>query len=165
MPIPNLSSQRRPYSSFAMGLGSDLGDNKAVGGGFVGGVPASFATQMGFAMGGIHHPSGTNDNRDMLSRLVLARMQTLEEGFREVVKEVKDLRNNGERRVKPRPAVLRRLDSKTKTKTRGQSSHQSSRVSREGSRSVDDDNGFPGVLLSEEEEGGDSSSDFKASSV
>ncbi|KAI2001985.1 hypothetical protein LOZ52_005665 [Ophidiomyces ophidiicola] len=79
-------------SSFTMGLGSDIGDNKAVGGGFVGGVPASFATQMAFATGGLQRRNSNNDRRDTLNRLVLARMKTLEESFRELVQEVKDAR-------------------------------------------------------------------------
>ncbi|WEW56945.1 hypothetical protein PRK78_002404 [Emydomyces testavorans] len=79
-------------SSLAMGLGSDLGDNKAVGGGFVGGIPASFTTQMAYATGDLRHSRCNNDHRDTLNRLVLVRMKTLEEGFREVLKEVKDLR-------------------------------------------------------------------------
>jgi hypothetical protein len=70
---------------FGLELGSDIGDNKAVGGGFLGAIPSSFATQL-------MYPRQTGeDDRDMLSKLVLARMNNLEEGFREVIREVKDL--------------------------------------------------------------------------
>lgn len=100
--VPNLDSllmvdsgQGRG-SSFAMELGSDIGDNKAVGGGFIGAVPSSFATQMAFATGAIRAgqaaaASGHEDQR-MMGKLMLARMNTLEEGFREVLKEVRDWR-------------------------------------------------------------------------
>ncbi|KAL1959074.1 hypothetical protein VTO42DRAFT_2861 [Malbranchea cinnamomea] len=98
-------------SSFTMGLGSDLGDNKAVGGGFVGGLPASFTTQMypslrhargrGVGRGrGLSISDGDGDgavDRDMLSKLVLARMKTLEESFQEVIREVKDLKRESQR--------------------------------------------------------------------
>lgn len=89
--------------SFAMELGSDIGDNKAVGGGFVGAVPSSFATQMAFATDAMRAGqaavfSGNEDQR-MMGKLMLARMNTLEEGFREVVKEVKDWRKEESRSV------------------------------------------------------------------
>ncbi|KAK2751154.1 hypothetical protein FQN57_000230 [Myotisia sp. PD_48] len=103
---------RRRHSSFAMGLGSDLGDNNAAGGGFVGGIPASFGTQMAYATGGFH--AGVSDNRDMLSKLVLARMNTLEETFRDVLREVKDLRQTGDRRSKDRPMAPRRTGTRSK---------------------------------------------------
>ena len=105
--VPNLDSllmvdsgQGRG-SSFAMELGSDIGDNKAVGGGFVGAVPSSFATQMAFATGAIRAgqaaaASGHEDQR-MMGKLMLARMNTLEEGFREVLKEVRDWRKEESR--------------------------------------------------------------------
>ncbi|MCJ1472384.1 hypothetical protein MMC13_001031 [Lambiella insularis] len=76
---------------------SDLGDNKAAGGGFVGAVPASFATQMGYANNAIRgrakntSEEGDDDQR-MMSKLMLARMNNMEEGFREVLKEVKEWR-------------------------------------------------------------------------
>jgi hypothetical protein len=89
-------------------LGSDIGDNKAVGGGFVGGgLPASFTTQFihpgqrhGRSGLGLDTDAGTNpysshDSRDMLSKLVLARMKSLEESFQDLIQEVKDLRQTG----------------------------------------------------------------------
>lgn len=89
--------------SFALELGSDIGDNKAVGGGFVGAVPSSFATQMAFAtdamrLGQAAVASGNEDQR-MMGKLMLARMNGLEEGFREVLKEVKDWRKEESRSV------------------------------------------------------------------
>ncbi|KAL9103914.1 MAG: hypothetical protein Q9163_001107 [Psora crenata] len=87
------------HSSPILDLGSDLGDNKAVGGGFVGTVPASFATQMAYARAGMKaQEAAESDDEDQsrMSKLVLARMTTLEEGFREVIREVKDLRRMDE---------------------------------------------------------------------
>ncbi|PGH16476.1 hypothetical protein AJ80_05160 [Polytolypa hystricis UAMH7299] len=91
--LHDTSRSHRRRSSLDLDLGSDLGDNKAVAGALAGAVPSSFATQMAYATGGLRRPtaSGTN-SQDMLSKLVLARMKTLEEGFQEVIKEVKDLR-------------------------------------------------------------------------
>ncbi|MCJ1283296.1 hypothetical protein MMC26_002624 [Xylographa opegraphella] len=84
-------------SPMAMDIVSDLGDNKAVGGGFIGAVPASFATQMAYANNGRRprqdqSADGGGEDQRMMSRLMLARMNTMEEGFREVLKEVKELR-------------------------------------------------------------------------
>ena len=83
------------HSTFAMDLGSDIGDNKAIGGGFVGAVPSSFQTQMAFATGAMQagQAAGSeNDDQRMMGRLMLVRMNTLEEGFREILKEVKEWR-------------------------------------------------------------------------
>ncbi len=95
-----LDSSQGRSSSFAMELGSDIGDNKAVGGGFVGAVPSNFATQMAFVTsamkaGQVAAASGNEDQR-MMGKLMLARMNALEEGFREVLKEVKDWRKKAE---------------------------------------------------------------------
>ncbi|KUL82714.1 hypothetical protein ZTR_11115 [Talaromyces verruculosus] len=69
---PNLP-QRTSYMSVPNfnRIGSDMGD--------IGLLPSSLATQI------------ATDN-DVLGRLVLSRMQNIEAGFREVLKEVKDLR-------------------------------------------------------------------------
>jgi len=97
-----LMLERRPLYqrriSLDMDLGSDIGDNKAMGGGFVGAVPSSFATQMAMATDAMRskaNPAISGEDQRMMSRLMLARMNTLEEGFREVLKEVKDWRREG----------------------------------------------------------------------
>ena len=82
--------------SFTMDLGSDIGDNKAIGGGFIG-VPNSFATQMAYATGAMRAgqaAAGGNEEQQRMGKLMLARMNALEEGFREVLKEVKDWRKD-----------------------------------------------------------------------
>lgn len=86
--------------SLTMDLGSDIGDNKAIGGGYVGAIPNSFATQMAYATGAMRAgqaAAGGSDEQHRMSRLMLARMNTLEEGFREVLKEVKDWRKDDTR--------------------------------------------------------------------
>ncbi|KAI4233548.1 MAG: hypothetical protein LQ349_004342 [Xanthoria aureola] len=105
-----LDSARKRPSSFALELGSDIGDNKAVGGGFVGAMPASFATQMAYASGAMRagETSRGNEEQQRMSKLMLARFNQLEEGFREVIKEVKDwrkedIRSADERSVSRRP--------------------------------------------------------------
>lgn len=92
----------RPRSSLLFDLGSDLGDNKAVAGGFTGPLPSSFQTQLGFAPPVIRREAPTQ-TQDMLSKLVLARMNNIEEGFREVIKEFKDLRRSESSRSPSRP--------------------------------------------------------------
>jgi len=86
-------------SSLEMDLISDIGDNKAVGGGYVGAIPASFASQMAHATNAMRQSQlqiqkqeqqRRNEDNEMFSRLMMARMNTLEEGFREVVHEVRE---------------------------------------------------------------------------
>lgn len=88
---------RERRHSITMDLGSDIGDNKAIGGGYVGGVSNSFATQMAYATGAMRAGqavAGGNDDQQRMSKLMLVRMNALEEGFREVLKEVKDWRKD-----------------------------------------------------------------------
>ena len=105
-----LEEQRRNASdrgtSFQMDLISDLGDNKAVGGQFVGGMPASFATHMGFLAGRPASEEGEDQRR--MGKLMLARMNTLEEGFREVIKEVKDWKRGSDGTMTPAPPMTPR---------------------------------------------------------
>lgn len=105
-------------TNFAMELGSDIGDNKAVGGGFVGAVPSAFAAQMAFATGALRAgqaaaASGNEDQR-MMGRLMLTRMNTLEEGFREMMHEVKSWRKNEPRSVGDKVVEMKAGRSKTK---------------------------------------------------
>ncbi len=82
-------------SSLTMDLGSDIGDNKAMGGGFVGAIPASFATQMAYATGGLRRQAAASEHQEVFGRLVLARMNKLEEGMKEVIHEMRESRMNG----------------------------------------------------------------------
>lgn len=88
---------RRP--SLEMDLVSDIGDNKAIGGGYVGAIPASFASQMAHANNALRKSQSQlrededrrrQENSEMYTRLMMARMNSLEEGFREVVHEVRE---------------------------------------------------------------------------
>lgn len=91
-----LDADRGKPTNFSLELGSDIGDNKAVGGGFIGAIPSSFAAQMAFASdamrAGQAAAASGNENQRMMGKLMLARMNALEEGFREVLQEVRDWR-------------------------------------------------------------------------
>ena len=99
---PNLAGMlsfdggRARHHSLTMDLGSDIGDNKAIGGGYIGAIPNSFATQMAYATGGMRARQSSLENQDQarMSKLMLARMNALEEGFRDVLKEVKEWRKD-----------------------------------------------------------------------
>ncbi|KAF3767851.1 hypothetical protein M406DRAFT_98048 [Cryphonectria parasitica EP155] len=93
---PRRGKARRMSSSDLLEVHSDLAgmaDHDAFNG-----VSSSFVTQMAMATGmitpGAHRPSEKaqrerDNDRDRMSRLVLARMKTLEEGFADVVKEMR----------------------------------------------------------------------------
>ena len=91
----------RRSSLTSFDIGSDIGDNKAIGGRFVdAAIPASFATQLGYAKAGMRARKAAIEqekevDKDRISRLMLARMSTLEEGFREMIKEVQGIREVG----------------------------------------------------------------------
>ncbi len=67
-------------------------NNQAVGGGFVGAIPNSFQTQMAFAS---RITRGKEEDGNRMSKLVLARMKTLEEGMKDMVREVRWSRREG----------------------------------------------------------------------
>ena len=112
--------------SLGMDIGSDIGDNKAIGGGYVGAIPASFATQMAYATGGLQRYPGAKEDQDMFGRLMMARMNSLEEGFQEVVHGLKDhLRRQGSR-------------SRSRDRSGGRKPHHSNRDKK---RKAQGDNG------------------------
>ncbi|KAI1335463.1 hypothetical protein F5Y15DRAFT_250248 [Xylariaceae sp. FL0016] len=83
---------RRKASSIDIDINSDMGldaNND------FGAVPASFATQMAMATGQLMggRTSSDRENADRMSRLVLARMKTLEESFADVVREMRVTRS------------------------------------------------------------------------
>lgn len=92
---------RRMSSSDLLDVQSDLagvGADDAFGG-----VPSSFVTQMAMATGMITPGAARvtdkaqrerDNDRDRMSRLVLARMKTLEEGFSDMVKEMRGLQRS-----------------------------------------------------------------------
>ncbi|KAH7130447.1 hypothetical protein B0J11DRAFT_252223 [Dendryphion nanum] len=101
---PNIASflsidQRRRNPSFnamALDLASDLGDNRHVPDfGGISGLPASFTTQLEMAARA-RVRQGSDEESNRMSRIMLARMTTLEEGFRDVLKEVKGLKKDSE---------------------------------------------------------------------
>ncbi|TPR02302.1 alpha/beta hydrolase fold family protein [Aspergillus niger] len=135
--VPDSHFQRRRQASILDGLGSDLGDNKAIANGFLGGVPSSLTTQIAYATGNIRRADSPSSSQDMLSKLVLARMNNIEEGFREVIKEVKDLRRGGtsrsESRVDEQRGVQREKKKRRPDKKEPKKDLQGSRKSKTSS--------------------------------
>jgi hypothetical protein len=105
---PNLAGflaldRRRPSSNaMALDLASDLGDNRIVPD-LIGAFPASFGTQLDMNMAALRreqHGQGRGNNGDgdttrRLNKLMLARMEKMELGFQEVLREVKGLSREG----------------------------------------------------------------------
>lgn len=86
--------------------------------GMLGAVPSSFATQMAMATGALKNTIASKQSDDMMGRLMLARMKTLEESFAEVVKEFRVMRTAGnssdednEKRKERRPRKTARKNS------------------------------------------------------
>lgn len=103
------------FNARALDLASDLGDNRYAPDAHLGTVPASLATQLGMrhlqrhqrerAVEGLQRRQRDSDEEKeeqrrsreereeagMVNRIMLARMNTLEEGFREVLSEVRGL--------------------------------------------------------------------------
>ena len=97
--IQSGSSGKPRRSSLEMDLVSDIGDNKAIGGGYVGAIPASFASKMAYANNALRQSQiqlrqeeekRRQESSETVSRLIMTRLNTLEEGFREVVHEVRE---------------------------------------------------------------------------
>ncbi|KAL6244205.1 hypothetical protein RBB50_009075 [Rhinocladiella similis] len=87
--------RRRP--SLEMDLVSDIGDNRAIGGGYVGALPASLAAQMEKGMTESRHLRAQKQEQERFTKIMMARMNSLEEGFREVIHEMRDHMKQDER--------------------------------------------------------------------
>lgn len=83
-------SRTRSFNARALDLASDLGDNRH--GPDALAFPASFNTQLELAAATAARRAAADEDAGMVSRIMLARMTTLEEGFRDVLREVKGLR-------------------------------------------------------------------------
>ena len=94
---------RRPsFNARALDLASEIGDNKwgpisgGIDAGGISGMPASFSEQL-FRERDLERRreeerrQNEEEEKGMVNRIMLSRMHTLEEGFREVLKEIKDL--------------------------------------------------------------------------
>ncbi|KAI1877040.1 uncharacterized protein JN550_001112 [Neoarthrinium moseri] len=85
-------TRRSHIPSIDVDLNSDILDTNVE----FNGVPASFATQMAWATGqlkGLNRNSQERETSERMSRLVLARMKTLEESFADVVREMRTMRS------------------------------------------------------------------------
>ncbi|CAN9225638.1 unnamed protein product [Alternaria alternata] len=85
------------FNAIALDLASDLGDNNLNPNfGNLNGLPASFTTQFEMAARMKAHEmqkgSDNDSESNRMSRIMLARMTTLEEGFRDMLQEVKGLK-------------------------------------------------------------------------
>lgn len=107
-------TRRGRRHSLTMDLGSDIGDNKAIGGGYVGAIPNSFATQMAYATHAMRAGQSGNDDQQRMGKLMLARMNALEEGFRDILKEVKDWRKEETRSASAADDVRHELAAEMK---------------------------------------------------
>ncbi|KAK8033438.1 hypothetical protein PG991_002836 [Apiospora marii] len=93
-----LSGPRPPHrglSSVDVDFNSEMGLDVDAANVF-GAVPSSFQTQMALATGqlkGLGRGHQDRESQDRMTRLMLARMKTLEEGFHEVVKEMRQTRS------------------------------------------------------------------------
>ncbi|KAE8841628.1 hypothetical protein PTNB73_05998 [Pyrenophora teres f. teres] len=127
----NLLSKSRDDTSFnaiALDLASDLGDNNLNPNfGNLSGLPASFTTQFEMAARMKAHELAKGSDNDSesnrMSRIMLARMTTLEEGFRDMLQEVKGLKQ-GESQMGSRGTVSPPLEPTT-TKKKGKGKKKS----------------------------------------
>jgi len=93
-----------PFNTMALDLASDFGDNRfgaTVDVGGISGMPASFSEQLfrerelARRAEAERKRAESEEENSMVGRIMLARMNTLEEGFREMLKEVRVMRLEG----------------------------------------------------------------------
>ncbi|KIX04379.1 uncharacterized protein Z518_05247 [Rhinocladiella mackenziei CBS 650.93] len=105
--VKSRPTQPRRRPSLEMDLVSDIGDNRAIGGGYVGALPASFAAKITRGLGGSRQAKEQKEEQEMFAKILMARMNTLEEGFREVIHEMRESMRHDEGRSKSRGRVGR----------------------------------------------------------
>lgn len=84
------SNQSRKKAPLELDLVSDIGDNQAVGGGFIGALPSSFAAHVAKGAVESRQAKEQKEQQEMFAKILMARMNSLEESFRNVVHEVRD---------------------------------------------------------------------------
>ena len=116
------------FNAMALDLASDLGDNRPQNFGAFTGLPASFSTQFEMAARArARANNGSDEESKRMSRIMLARMTTLEEGFRDVLKEVKGLKTDGAPSTSP-PSELAKKRGKGKKRSSGKKSDVEVRI-------------------------------------
>ena len=83
--VEGRSDEIRQRPSLELDLASDIGDNQAVGGGFIGALPSFFAAQAAES----RYMKAQKAQQDIFAKIIMARMNTLEEGFRDVIHEMR----------------------------------------------------------------------------
>ncbi|KAI1610744.1 hypothetical protein EDD36DRAFT_442295 [Exophiala viscosa] len=106
--------RRRP--SLEMDLMSDIGDNRALGGGYVGALPASFAAQMQRGLNESRHSRAQNEEQERFAKIMMARMNSLEEGFRDVIHEMRDHMRHEDARSRSPEKASRPINRQRRTK-------------------------------------------------
>ncbi|KAF1919797.1 hypothetical protein BDU57DRAFT_153114 [Ampelomyces quisqualis] len=120
----NNRNREPSFNAVALDLASDLGDNNLNPNfGNVHTLPASFTTQFELAArmkARVRKNSDTESDSNRMSRIMLARMTTLEEGFRDMLQEVKGLKQGesqvGSRGIHTPPNELSKRKGKAKKK-------------------------------------------------
>lgn len=109
--------QRQPsFNAMALDLASDIGDNNPRAGAF-GGLPASFSTQLEMAARMKAAEKGSEEEQ-RINRIIMSRMTNLEEGFRDIAKELKGLKRSsvGSDGTRSPPSEMRKGKGKAKAK-------------------------------------------------
>ncbi|KAI9826042.1 MAG: hypothetical protein M1832_000491 [Thelocarpon impressellum] len=154
---PNLAGlvmmdQRHPgarASSLGLDLTSDIGNDFHQGANVLGAVPSSFATQMAMATGAVRasrQVAGDDNDSRMMSRLMLARMKTLEEGFHDILREVKAVR--GESRSGDGDERKEKTTQKVKRYHRGKDSREYRKQQQQRSKPRSADEQLPVITAS-----------------
>lgn len=105
----NKANQTKRRPSLEMDLVSDIGDNRAIGEGYVGALPASFASALaqGAAVARHAKEKEMKEEQEMFTKIMMARMNSLEEGFREVIHEMRENMRNDDNRSRSRGRAAR----------------------------------------------------------
>jgi hypothetical protein len=130
------------FNAIALDLASELGDNNINPnfGSNLNGLPASFTTQFEMAARMKAHEMAKGSDHDSdsnrMSRIMLARMTTLEEGFRDMLQEVKGLKQGdsqvGSRGTHSPPNEPMKKKGKAKKKTVRRGSEEERRMGERG---------------------------------
>ncbi|KAK5121447.1 hypothetical protein LTR85_005280 [Meristemomyces frigidus] len=105
--MPRHKHRDPSFNARALDLASEIGDNKwgpsGVDAGGISGMPASFSEQLLRERDLERRREedrrrSEDEEKGMVNRIMLARMHTLEEGFRDVLKEIRTLNASGSRR-------------------------------------------------------------------
>jgi hypothetical protein len=142
-----------------MDLVSDIGDNREIGGGYVGALPASFAAHLAHSTGESRHSKEQKQEQELFTKIMMSRMNSLEEGFREVIHEMRGHMRQDEQKSPSRGRAARGVPKEKRPADREKDRSMTAEPDKENIQPEAEHNGQEGSVVETAQKVGDIDTD------